>query len=851
MAEREVMPRLPTSGQIIGALVTRLDIKHEALQGSTARRYFSGDPDRLVKDSSREEIIAAIAEVMTGAGFFATPQQEDDDKKAERLASMLNWHALHWDQSRSFLRPRMAPVLPSDLPKVWGAYIRPAVIDLAFRIAAHLHLSGSAPSALELLRFASRTARGDYLNRKRQQAGLSLECLAEGVGVHDHTVDDWMYHGARPSDDNLAELAHVLSSSRESSSTQATALELRALYWISDVASLLAEQIGAEAVAEGVQRLFQYTEAIHRLIKEQFPEGDRGEALVALADLGSGARVAEPLRTALISEEPDARWRAALTAVGDDWIRHVLSANIAVNLAETDDLIEETEGQLLRDWDVTNRDAYDHYRRSQELQAQGKLREALAEVETAAKLDPLDPANHFTIGSVKTGIGCRDGDSNLVEEGLSALWVAVALDPKWALPWTEIGSTLLVIGKPAEAVRHLRNIRPDCRPLDAHYYKALGAACWGQDQFLEALDAFEAALELSPEDTSGLVWAAEIARLVGDSTKHRRYSRRAQHFGAEEGTGKAMELLRDLEEYVKGDVGASKHERTIAVMSATIKLNPEDEYAYLRRGWAHFAKGDDDLAMADLDTALRLNQEYAGAYLMRGVIYAYLKHWEQVVGDMSEAIRLNPDDARAYYHRGLAHGEQDFLDKALADLCAAIRLDPEHSDSYRGRGDCHRYMGQYDEAISDFETALRLDPENAAALLGRGAAYRRKGDPDQAITDYSAVLQLKPRHPLAHRFRGDAYMGKQNYDQAISDCTRALELSPSDPMAHFTRANAHLFSGHLELALADFNAAIEMDPADGEFVYGRGLVRQLMGDAEGAAEDYRRARDLGYDDNEL
>ena len=850
MAEREVMPRLPTSGQIIGALVTRLAIKHDTLQGSTARRYFSGDPEHLVKDSSKEEIIAAIAEVVTGSGFIDTSQQESDGKTAERLASMLNWHAHHWDQSRSFLRPRMAPVRPSNLPKVWEAFTRPAVIDLAFRIAAHLHLSGSSPAALGLLRFPSRTARGDYLNQKRQQAGLSLEYLAEQVGVHDHTVDDWMYHGARPSDDNLAKLASVLSQNSESSSATFIGQELRALYWVSDVASLLAEHIGAEAVSEGVQRLLQYTEAIHGLVEERFPEVERGEALAALAELGSGARVAEPLRAALIREELDASWRAALTAVGDDWIRHVVSTNIAVNLAETDDLIEETEGRLLRDWDVSNPDAYAHYRHSQELQAQGKLREALAEVETAAKLDPLDPANHFTIGSVKTGIGFRDGEARLVEDGLSALWLAVALDPKWVLPWTEIGSTLLVIGKPAEAVRHLRSIRPDCGPLDSHYYKTLGAACWQQDQLLEALDALESALELSPEDTSSLVWAAEVARLVGDSSKHRRYSRHAQHFGAEEGTGEAMELLRDLEEYVNGGAGTSKHDRTIAVMSTTIKLNPDDEYPYLRRGWAHFAKGDDDLAMADLDTALRLNPEHPGAYLMRGVISGYLKQWERVVADMSEVIRIKPDDARAYYHRGLAHGEQDFLDKAMADLCEAIRLDPEHPDSYRGRGDCHRYMGQYDKAISDFENALRLDSENSAALLGRGATYRRKGDPDQAIVDYSAVLQLKPRDPLAYRFRGDAYIGIRSYDQAISDCTRALELSPSDPIAHFTRANAHLLSGNLEPALADFSAAIEIDPGSGEFIYGRGLVRQLLGDAGGAAEDYRTARNLGYDENE-
>ena len=120
-----------------------------------------------------------------------------------------------------------------------------------------------------------------------------------------------------------------------------------------------------------------------------------------LADLGVGARLAEPLLSALIEQEPDDEWREDLRSTGMDWIRRVLSANLGVHLAEVDDLIQKTEGGLLEDWNVSNPEAYVHYRRSLELRMQGKLHEALTEVEIAAQLAPLDPANHFTLGSVK------------------------------------------------------------------------------------------------------------------------------------------------------------------------------------------------------------------------------------------------------------------------------------------------------------------------------------------------------------------------------------------------------------------------------------------------------------------
>ena len=852
MTEREMMPHLPTSGQIIGALISRLGIRHPNLQDRTARRYFSANPERLVKDSSRAEIIEAIAEVLTDSGFIASPEERETNYKlVPVLASMLQWHADNWDLFRSFLRRRTMSVLPSHLPKVWEAYVRLAVIDLALRVAAHLHLAGSSPAALDLLGWASRTARGDFLNRKREQTPLSLEDFVEKVGVTDNTVDDWMYHGARPSNDNLEKIAEVLADHMEGSDAAGIARELRTLYWVSDVVALLAERIGAAAVDEAVGRLRRYAEEAYRIIDAQVPAEDRPEVLTVLADLGVGTRIAEPLLAALIEQEPDDEWREDLRSTGMDWIRRVLSVNQSVRLGEVDDLIEKTEGRLLEDWDVSNPEAYAHYRRSLELQVQGRLHEALAEVETAARLDPLDPANHFTLGSVKTGIGVERGDAALVNEGMDALWLTVALDPKWILPWTEIGSTLHHTNRPAEAVKHLRGVKPECGPLDSHYHSTLGAAYWKLGQLSEALAAFEAAIELDPEETSTLLPASEIALLTGDGKKHRRYSRLAQHFGADEGTFQIWGMLREFGQKDQDDAGTAEHDRKIAVMDAVIRLSPDDDYAHVTRGLAHFAKGDDDLAIADLDAVLQLDPDHAAAYMPRGILSGNRKQWDRMIADMSELIRLRPDNALAYYHRGIAYGEQDVLDQALLDLCEAIRLDPGHADAHRVRGDFLRYKREYDKAIVVFDTALQLDPENAAAHLGRGAAYRMKGDPDRAIADYDATLRLKPQDPFAYRFRADAYVAKGEYDLAIADCNSALKLSPRDPIAHFTRGNAHLFSGELELALADFNTAVEFDPTSGRSTYGRGLVRQLMGDDDGAEKDFQRARELGYDDLDL
>ena len=311
---------------------------------------------------------------------------------------------------------------------------------------------------------------------------------------------------------------------------------------------------------EAIRQLHRYTWAAYHAIEEEFPAQNRIAECAVLADLGVGAQISDPVLAALIEGETDDEWRKDLRSTGMDWIRRVLSVNLDVHLVEVDELIQETDGGLLEDWGVSNPKAYAHYRRSLELRMQGKLYEALAEVEIAARLDPLDPANHTTMGSMKAGIGIARGDSALVNEGLNALWLAVALDSKWILPWTEIGSILLTTGRPESAVEHLRRLKAECEPPDSKYFSVLGKAYWKLNRLPEALDAFEAALELDPEETANLLAVSEIAMVTGDHNKHRKYFRRARHFGADDGTVEMWELLRENSQSVKSNTEDSQHQ---------------------------------------------------------------------------------------------------------------------------------------------------------------------------------------------------------------------------------------------------------------------------------------------------
>ena len=72
-------------------------------------------------------------------------------------------------------------------------------------------------------------------------------------------------------------------------------------------------------------------------------------------------------------------------------------------------------------------------------------------------------------------------------------------------------------------------------------------------------------------------------------------------------------------------------------MNSVIRLNPGDAYAYLRRGLAYFAKGDDDLAMADLDLVLEWEPDNEVAYIFRGTLFGNRKQWDRLADGISTA----------------------------------------------------------------------------------------------------------------------------------------------------------------------------------------------------------------------
>ena len=377
----EAAPELLTSGQILGVMARSLGITHPHLGDKTAQRYFSGRlKDRVKESSGRARIIDAISENMA-ATLFANSTAGNDEEVATSpadLSVLLDWHAATWEQLRAFLRPRVMRVYSEHMDQVWQAYARLAAIDSALRAAAHLHITGAPPASLAFLDFASVVRRGEYLNRKLADAGLPLNDFVEAVGVTNNAAQAWLYDGARPTDKHLIDFARALVSGAEPDECNRLLRELRRLYWVSDMSEVLGSFMGTSAMDEIIGRLHRYSVLLYTAIDEGIDAAVRPDVLGSLAAVGAHSEFSGGLMAALVPHEGDEEWQDDLNAAASDWSRRVLAVNLNVHPAEEDALIRDTDGRVLCGWDISNPEAYVHYRRFGELQLQGRIHEAIA-----------------------------------------------------------------------------------------------------------------------------------------------------------------------------------------------------------------------------------------------------------------------------------------------------------------------------------------------------------------------------------------------------------------------------------------------------------------------------------------
>ena len=105
--------------------------------------------------------------------------------------------------------------------------------------------------------------------------------------------------------------------------------------------------------------------------------------------------------------------------------------------------------------------------------------------------------------------------------------------------------------------------------------------------------------------------------------------------------------------------------------------------AFALRGSAWREKKDFDRAISDYTEAIRLAPQYDFAFERRGFVHLILANYEAAIDDYTTAITIEPRSAFALYGRGLARRMIGDYTAAEIDIAAATRIDAMVAEKYK------------------------------------------------------------------------------------------------------------------------------------------------------------------------
>jgi tetratricopeptide (TPR) repeat protein len=419
---------------------------------------------------------------------------------------------------------------------------------------------------------------------------------------------------------------------------------------------------------------------------------------------------------------------------------------------------------------------------------------------------------------------------------------AVRLAPKIAAGHAALGSVLLALGEPGNAVAELETAHRldhsdpstvlnlcvaysrshDYRKAIASYRELGGAAALPADAAIAVATAFSAAGD-----------GASAAREVVE----RALAADPKNAGLEDTLGTLLAQQKDFaaaESRFRGAIAldpalASAHYHLGSVESATGRA-PE---ALAELAQAHELDPENVPYTLDLARALSLNgQEAAAIEVLRGTLAK--------LGPQT-GVQTSAQAVEVKYRLALALQATDSVKEALPLFAEVVAARPEDAEALTNAGLAHVQLGDAKGGIPLYLRALKLTPANPTLREDLGVAYLQQADLDHALEQFRAGLLLDDQSPQLHYDLALALKLKDDLANAVPEFERAAALDPQLPDPPFTLGVIYMQQGRFEKSAASFEAALALRPDNGEAWATLGSVYQQMQQPEKAVPALRKA----------
>lgn len=231
------------------------------------------------------------------------------------------------------------------------------------------------------------------------------------------------------------------------------------------------------------------------------------------------------------------------------------------------------------------------------------------------------------------------------------------------------------------------------------------------------------------------------------------------------------------------------YELAISEFNKILRRDPRQYNALVNRAVAEASLGHVEQSKTDLDEAIRLWPDLQSAYARRGEVHSLREDWYEAVADLQVALKKSPDDSHSRYRLAVAHFHQMDYDKAKADLDPLFQINSFRVEAYVLRGGILIQQHDHAAAIADFEAVVAIDQKrieawHAIGIYSASSPYPNARNGQRGITAATRACELTSyKEWNVVSVLAAAYADAGQFDLAIQWAKEALRLAPPEERA--------------------------------------------------------------------
>ncbi len=535
---------LPTSGQILGRLVSALRLRDRFFKSGTAVRYFGGKP---IGERKRRVLLRRIARSIFDTELIPLPgvlsEAEGRGKDASvLLAYFLLNRARDWDRLRGAVSTLGTDYVHPEY--VVSAVLRLFVVELSIRVSALLYAAGVKIDERDHWEWVDRRKRRSLFNSAIERVPgkrPSLDEIAEHSQISDKTLDGWLYEGVRPRDDSLGLFSAYLANQIPDQSPVELELEFRFKLGIAALCDELAMHIDSSTIVDAAEALIRFVWQLTTWTQRSMPvaRSKRVQTLsIGFATEDLDSKATETPITYLLNREGSWVWRNLLIGftsgpvvylklvallAGSDITRHGFARWQSEGHGVSQEALDFVANGLLLDTetrvsDVAGGDSSIKPPEDRNDDFDDTLRLVMADVgpmlrspETSVtyvrqllKSDPQSTFLHWRLGSALWVMG-------KTREAEDAFWLATCFTPDWDVPWADLIISHVRDGRYERATEIVRTAVRHVVEPGAQFNFARGVCEAGLGNFDDARVFLNLAISDSPAHGAAYDLLARIA----------------------------------------------------------------------------------------------------------------------------------------------------------------------------------------------------------------------------------------------------------------------------------------------------------------------------------------------------